>query len=266
MARGPGGEVPDRRAGARAGRGRLQLRVPLPAADHRRRARWRSSSRSRARRPTRSARCAKRSGSARAVIAICNVVGSMATREADGTVYTHAGPEIGVASTKAFTCQLVALHLLAIALGQARGTLDARTRARADRTSSNSCRSRIEQALKLDDADQGAVEQAAAAPRLPLPRPRHQLSDRARRRAEAEGDLVHPRRGLSGRRNEARPDRAHRRGPAGRRGGGRRRGVREGAGQHPGSQGARRADDRRDERVEGAAPSTGFWIRSATSS
>src|SRR4029453_15499020 len=56
-------------------------------------------------------------------IAICNVVGSMATREADGTVYTHAGPEIGVASTKAFTSQLVALHLLAVALGQARGTL-----------------------------------------------------------------------------------------------------------------------------------------------
>jgi glucosamine--fructose-6-phosphate aminotransferase (isomerizing) len=58
-------------------------------------------------------------------IAICNVVGSMATREADGTVYTHAGPEIGVASTKAFTCQLVALHLLAVAIGQARGSLAA---------------------------------------------------------------------------------------------------------------------------------------------
>src|SRR6186997_1349557 len=57
-------------------------------------------------------------------IAICNVVGSMVTREAEGTVYTHAGPEIGVASTKAFTTQLVALHLLALALGQARGTLD----------------------------------------------------------------------------------------------------------------------------------------------
>jgi glutamine---fructose-6-phosphate transaminase (isomerizing) len=56
-------------------------------------------------------------------IAICNVVGSMATREADGTLYTHAGPEIGVASTKAFTCQLVALHLLAMYLGQVRGTL-----------------------------------------------------------------------------------------------------------------------------------------------
>src|SRR5204862_7957554 len=56
-------------------------------------------------------------------IAICNVVGSMATRETDGTVLTHAGPEIGVASTKAFTSQLVALHLLAMYLGQIRGTL-----------------------------------------------------------------------------------------------------------------------------------------------
>jgi glucosamine--fructose-6-phosphate aminotransferase (isomerizing) len=57
-------------------------------------------------------------------IAICNVVGSMATREADGTVYTHAGPEIGVASTKAFTSQLVALQLLALYMAQVRGTLE----------------------------------------------------------------------------------------------------------------------------------------------
>ncbi len=56
-------------------------------------------------------------------VAICNVVGSMATREADGTIYTHAGPEIGVASTKAFTSQLVALYLLGLRLGQARGVL-----------------------------------------------------------------------------------------------------------------------------------------------
>jgi glutamine---fructose-6-phosphate transaminase (isomerizing) len=56
-------------------------------------------------------------------VAICNVVGSMATREAEGTIYTHAGPEIGVASTKAFTSQLVALHLLAMYMGQVRGTL-----------------------------------------------------------------------------------------------------------------------------------------------
>jgi glucosamine--fructose-6-phosphate aminotransferase (isomerizing) len=64
---------------------------------------------------------AKRQG-ARSV-AICNVVGSMATRETDGTVYTHAGPEIGVASTKAFTSQLVALQLLALHLAQSRGVL-----------------------------------------------------------------------------------------------------------------------------------------------
>src|ERR1700676_1171644 len=53
-------------------------------------------------------------------IAICNVVGSMITREAAGAIYTHAGPEIGVASTKAFTGQLTALVLLAMHLGQAR--------------------------------------------------------------------------------------------------------------------------------------------------
>src|SRR5206468_1875524 len=56
-------------------------------------------------------------------ISICNVVGSMATRETDGTIYTHAGPEIGVASTKAFTSQLVALYLLGLRLGQVRGVL-----------------------------------------------------------------------------------------------------------------------------------------------
>ncbi len=56
-------------------------------------------------------------------LAICNVVGSMITREAAGSIYTHAGPEIGVASTKAFTCQLTALFLLAMYLGQTRGVL-----------------------------------------------------------------------------------------------------------------------------------------------
>jgi glucosamine--fructose-6-phosphate aminotransferase (isomerizing) len=54
-------------------------------------------------------------------LAICNVVGSMITREASGTIYTHAGPEIGVASTKAFTGQLTALVLIALYLGQVRG-------------------------------------------------------------------------------------------------------------------------------------------------
>jgi len=56
-------------------------------------------------------------------VAICNVVGSMVAREAHGSIYTHAGPEIGVASTKAFTSQLTALFLLALKLGQLRGHL-----------------------------------------------------------------------------------------------------------------------------------------------
>jgi glucosamine--fructose-6-phosphate aminotransferase (isomerizing) len=54
-------------------------------------------------------------------LAICNVVGSMIARESAGTIYTHAGPEIGVASTKAFTAQLTALFLFALYLGELRG-------------------------------------------------------------------------------------------------------------------------------------------------
>ena len=64
---------------------------------------------------------AKQKGSP--TLAICNVKGSMVTREAAGTILTHAGPEIGVASTKAFTAQISALLLLASYLGQIRGTL-----------------------------------------------------------------------------------------------------------------------------------------------
>lgn len=57
------------------------------------------------------------------VLTICNVVGSTMTREADGVIYTHAGPEIGVASTKAFTCQMTALFLFTLYLGQLRATI-----------------------------------------------------------------------------------------------------------------------------------------------
>lgn len=57
------------------------------------------------------------------VLAICNVQGSMIHREADGTILTHAGPEIGVASTKAFTAQMIALYLFALYLGELRGTI-----------------------------------------------------------------------------------------------------------------------------------------------
>lgn len=60
------------------------------------------------------------------IISICNVLGSTITRESDGTVYTHAGPEIGVASTKAFTSQLTALYLLALYLAQESGKLSSK--------------------------------------------------------------------------------------------------------------------------------------------
>src|SRR5882672_2440982 len=68
---------------------------------------------------------AKQKGSK--TLAICNVVGSMVTREASGTIITHAGPEIGVASSKAFTSQLTALFILAMYLGQVKEKLDEST-------------------------------------------------------------------------------------------------------------------------------------------
>ncbi len=96
---------------------------------------------------------AKRKGAAS--IAICNVVGSMATREADGTVYTHAGPEIGVASTKAFTSQLVALQLLALYMAQLRGTLDA-----------DAIRGHIEELLQIPNIIERAIKASAPMERV----------------------------------------------------------------------------------------------------
>jgi glucosamine--fructose-6-phosphate aminotransferase (isomerizing) len=101
-----------------------------------------------------SLREAKRQGIA-ASLAICNVVGSMATREADGTVYTHAGPEIGVASTKAFTSQLVALQLLALYIAQVRGTL-----------SSDEMKAHIDDLLQLPHVIDQAIRASAAMERV----------------------------------------------------------------------------------------------------
>jgi glucosamine--fructose-6-phosphate aminotransferase (isomerizing) len=89
-------------------------------------------------------------------LAICNVVGSMATRESEGTIYTHAGPEIGVASTKAFTSQLVALNVLALYLGQMRGTLS-ESDARSHLDALMQLPNQMEHALKAS----GAVEEVA---------------------------------------------------------------------------------------------------------
>ena len=89
-------------------------------------------------------------------LAICNVVGSMATRESEGTIYTHAGPEIGVASTKAFTSQLVALNLLALFLGQMKGSLR-EADARSHLTALMQLPKQMEHALKSS----GTVEEIA---------------------------------------------------------------------------------------------------------
>ncbi|GAB4175812.1 MAG: glutamine--fructose-6-phosphate transaminase (isomerizing) [Geothermobacteraceae bacterium] len=89
-------------------------------------------------------------------LAICNVVDSTIARESDGVIYTHAGPEIGVASTKAFTTQLVALYLLALRLGRACGRLDAES-CRELVSELVSLPRKIEQVLELD----GAIEEIA---------------------------------------------------------------------------------------------------------
>ena len=87
-------------------------------------------------------------------IAICNVQGSQLTREAAGTLLTHAGPEIGVASTKAFTAQIVALALLALHLGRLKGTLD------QDR-----CRTLLESLAKVPALMENALQMSARVDR-----------------------------------------------------------------------------------------------------
>jgi glucosamine--fructose-6-phosphate aminotransferase (isomerizing) len=84
-------------------------------------------------------------------VAICNVVDSSIAREADGVIYTHAGPEIGVASTKAFVTQLVALQLLTIRFGRACGSIS-QERGRGLLAGLLHISTLLEETLKLDAA------------------------------------------------------------------------------------------------------------------
>jgi glutamine---fructose-6-phosphate transaminase (isomerizing) len=84
-------------------------------------------------------------------LAVCNVVGSMITREAAGTIYTHAGPEIGVASTKAFTGQLTALYIFAMYLAQMRGVMSG-DQARAAMLELTRIPAKLEHILTHDEA------------------------------------------------------------------------------------------------------------------
>ena len=124
LARSAGRQVHDRAARAPARRRGLRQRISLSQSDSR-------SQRARPahhaiRRNRRHARCATRDdyASARRPWPSATWSDAMVAREAHGAIYTHAGPEIGVASTKAFTAQLTALFLLALKLGQLRGRLD----------------------------------------------------------------------------------------------------------------------------------------------
>ena len=182
------------------------------------------------------------------VLAITNTVGSQATREADGVLYTRAGLEIGVAATKTFVCQVAVMYLLGLRLGELRGTLaparisELRVRAeaaaaphrRADRWLRGEC------ARGRQDVWGRRV--------LPLHRPPHRPAGGARGRAQAQGDLLYLDRRLRRRRDEARPDRTARRGHTG----GVRRdtlaGAREAHLQHPGGARSRRARDRHHHR------------------
>ena len=144
------------------------------------------------------------------VLAICNTNGSTIPRESDAVLYTHAGPEIAVASTKAFLAQITACYLLGLYLGAAaRRLLRRRGRAR----SSTSCErgpAAIQQVLDEATGASSAGARARRQPGDPVPRPARRLPGGARGRAQAQGARVHPRRGLRRRRAQARADRADR--------------------------------------------------------
>ena len=125
------------------------------------------------------------------VLALTNIMGSQATRDADGVLYTRAGLEVGVAATKTFTCQVVVMFLLALKLAELRDTLPAERRAEiiADLKRIPHC---IEELLGSVDAQ---VQEIADAhwdkELLPLPRPPRRPAGGARGRAQAQGDLLH---------------------------------------------------------------------------
>ena len=172
-------------------------------------------------------------------IALVNVPDSTLAREADCHLRTLAGPEIGVASTKAFTTQLATLACLAIGAARARGRLTPEREAELH----PGARRGAGQGRRGPDARRrlrAHRARAGARPRRPLHRPGHELRHRARGCAQAEGDQLHPRRGLCRRGAQARPDRADRRGRSGDRGGAARSSVRQDREQSAGGGGARR--------------------------
>ena len=129
------------------------------------------------------------------VLAICNTNGSTIPRESDAVIYTHAGPEIGVASTKGFLTQLMACYLLGLYLAQVRGTKY------GDEIASVVAELEQMPGARAADARPGRVGLRARAqqrrgPVGALPRSPRRLPGRPRGCAEAQGAGLHPRRGV----------------------------------------------------------------------
>ena len=177
------------------------------------------------------------------VLAVLNAPESTMAREADVVLETVAGPEIGVASTKAFTAQLAVLACLAIAAARARGAI-AREAEAALTAALLEVPGRAALGTRAGGADPPPRRAGRRGARRPLSRPRPLPSHRARGRAQIEGDQLHPRRGLRRRRDEARPDRAHRSFRPGDRDRAFRATVREDRLEPPGGRGARRQGHR----------------------
>jgi glucosamine--fructose-6-phosphate aminotransferase (isomerizing) len=161
------------------------------------------------------------------VLAICNTNGSTIPRESDAVIYTHAGPEIGVASTKGFLTQLVACYLLALYLAQLKGTRYGEEIAQI-----------LDQLESMPGHIESVLEQREASAR--------RLPGGARGCPEAQGAGLPPRGGLRRGRAQARPDRTDREGDAGpvrRTPQGPGPAPRQDAQRHPGGQGAGCAHD-----------------------
>ena len=156
--------------------------------------------------------CATPSEQRARVLAICNTNGSTIPRESDAVLYTHAGPEIAVASTKAFLTQLAAFYLVGAATSRRCAAPSTPTRSpRVVRAAAADAGRRSSRCL--DDAWSRCASWPASWPTRrggAVPRPARRLPGRAGGRAQAQGARLHARRGLRRRRAQARPDRADR--------------------------------------------------------
>ena len=172
-------------------------------------------------------------------LTVCNVATSAMVRECKLAYITRAGVEIGVASTKAFTTQLAGLFLLTLALAQAKGRLTESQEA-AHLKAMRHLPAALSAVLALEPQIISWSEDFAGKENALVPGPRPALPDRARRRAQAQGDHLHPRRGLRGRRAQARAAGAGHQRDAGGDRGAQRCAARKAQEQHAGSARPRR--------------------------